>query len=162
MIETNNTLTVERARQVLRYDKKSGEFWRIDRRTPKRVGTVNKNGRFVIRVDYILYYAHRLAVLLVKGRWPEELVDHKDTDPTNNRWRNLREGNQMFNLENLRRPHRDNKCGILGVHKTKRGTFCASISVRGKKKNLGEYDTPHQAGGVYLAAKRAGHAGNTL
>lgn len=158
-------LTAARLREVLDYDRETGVFrWRL--RTSNRVhvgdvaGTPNKN-RIELRVDGVHYQAHRLAWLHVTGSWPAHEIDHKDGDPGNNAFGNLRDVPRKVNQENLRKARTDNQVGLLGVCAA-RGKFKASLGVGGKHKHLGYFPTPEVAHAVYLEAKRRLHEGCTL
>ena len=135
-------LTQERLKELLHYDSDSGVFtWRVSRRGVKHVGVVagcvhtNKNTGYrhiFIRVDRLLYKAHRLACLYMTGRWPESEIDHEDHDATNNRWNNLSEATHSQNQKNMSKPS-DNTSGVVGVswHKTY-SKWVARINFNGK------------------------------
>ena len=44
--------------------------------------------------------ATHIAFYLVMGRWPEDLIDHKDGDGLNSKWDNLREATFAQNMYN--------------------------------------------------------------
>lgn len=150
-------LTIERLHEVLNYDPETGEWtWRI---APKRsiikpgdrAGTRDPNGRLVMCIDRHLYKGHRLAFLYMLGRWPTLDVDHKDNDPTNDRWENLREATDSQNAMNKKRP-RNNTSGFKGVTWNKKeGKWQASIQINGKLKYLGLYPTAKSAHDAYCA-----------
>lgn len=150
---------------LLDYDPLTGIFtWRVDRGTVKagtRAGYVNKRGYRVINIGGRLALAHRLAVFHMTGEWPAHDVDHRFGQRDDNRWSELREMTRAGNMENLRRAHRDNKSGLLGVSPCN-GRWAAHIRINGKNRYLGTHDTPELAHAVYLAAKRDHHSGNTL
>jgi hypothetical protein len=53
--------------------------------------------------------------------------------------------------------------GVLGVSfDSSRSKYCAYITVNGRRKNLGRFQTAEEAGAAYLSAKRELHPGNTL
>lgn len=115
----NPNLTAERLRQVLIYNEDTGLFtWRISR--PKcsagsRAGRErDMNGYWQIKIDYCLYYSHRLAWLYMTGHWPSLQIDHIDGNKGNNRWDNLREVNTKQNQENRNSKTRS-KSGVRGV-----------------------------------------------
>jgi hypothetical protein len=107
------------------------------------------------------YGAHRLAWFYVHGRWPEHEIDHINGERSHNAIDNLRDVPRAINRQNLRRPHRDNSTGFLGVRKNGE-RFAALIQVDKSPKYLGTFDTPEEASQAYIAAKRKIHAGNTL
>lgn len=80
---------------TLDYDPLTGEFrWKIATSRRVKVGAVAgsraSHGYTTIRLLGKLYYAHILAWFYVKGLWPTGLIDHRDTDRSNNRILNLR------------------------------------------------------------------------
>lgn len=163
-------LTAARLRALFNYSKITGLFTRLvtvssRARAGQVAGCVNKNGYLVIRIDGVLHYAHRLAFLYVNGEWPSLEIDHEDTDPANNSWRNLRDVPHSVNAQNIRSAHATKKSGLpLGVFRDKRnGNLSAALSIDGKYNFIGSgYETPETAYAAYVAAKRELHAGNTL
>lgn len=158
--------TLERVRELLRYDLVAGQFtWRVQR-TPQRpagspAGAVGKRGYLGISIDRQVLAAHRLAWFYVMGYWPINQIDHIDGDRLNNRWRNLRDVPQTVNNQNITRAHADNKTGFLGVCRHK-GRFVAYVRDGKRNRYLGLHDTPELAHAAYLTAKRVLHEGCTL
>lgn len=152
------TLTADRLRELLNYDPETGIFTRRAHRKGYHVGTksgcLNEAGRVLIRVDGILYKAHRLAWLYVNGEWPKNQIDHINNTPSDNRICNPREATDKQNKENIHSPRSDNKCRMRGVclHK-KSGKFVAQIHKDGKNNYLGLFDTADEARIAYLSAK---------
>lgn len=159
-------LTAERLRQLVEYDAETGVFTRRGRprvKAGKVCGHTKPDGRVLICVDGADYRAHRLAWLYMTGEWPIGEIDHRDGNPSNNAFANLRQVDSSTNKENARRPRSDNKTGLLGVFKhTQYDKFCAQIRVKGKRMHLGVFDDPQTAHAAYIAAKRRLHQGNTL
>jgi hypothetical protein len=60
------------------------------------------------------YLAHRVIWLWMTGQWPTDEIDHKNRDPADNRWRNLREATRKQNGRNLSMSKR-NKSHRIGV-----------------------------------------------
>jgi hypothetical protein len=113
----------------------------------------NSNGRWRVKIDYQEYLAHQLAWLYMTGEWAPLDIDHKDTDPLNNRWDNLRLATPSQNGGNKKK--QENNSGFKGVHKiegSKINPFVAWIQVRGKKKYLGCFPTPEKAHSAYVSA----------
>jgi len=143
-------LTQERLREVLRYDPITGEFfWRV--RTSNRVrpgslaGRVDAAGYRGIRIDKVLYYAHRLAYLYVVGVWPNHQIDHKNRCRDDNRWGNLRAVTPSENLQNQGLAP-TNKSGYRGVsYHSAAGKWAAERSVGGVRHYLGLFTTPEAA-----------------
>jgi hypothetical protein len=162
-------ITVERARELFRYDPETGIIrWAVDvwagRYRNVRVmkegdvaGTKNGTGYYYIVADGHRVRAHRLAWLLFYGQSPKALIDHIDGDKTNNRIANLREATKSQNGFN-RGPERGNKSGFKGVYwSSQKRKWHAEMRVRGKRKHIGFYDTPQSAGNAYAAAALVEH-----
>lgn len=88
------------------------------------------------------------------GEWPQVEIDHRDGDPSNNRWLNLRPATHQQNLCNTRL-RSDNTTGAKGVVFDKRnGRYRARIYLNKRHVSLGGYDTLEQASAVYAEAAR--------
>lgn len=160
------TITVDRLREVLRYDQQTGVFvWAV--RPARNVfsgsiaGTVEagRNGRMYrrINIDKRPYFAHRLAWLWVHGQWPTAEIDHIDNDGLNNALLNLREATRSENSCN-RGVSKNNKSGLKGVHWCKRKRkWRAVIGVDGRLRYLGYHPTPDQAHAAYCKAAEKFH-----
>lgn len=148
----------------LAYDPDTGVItWKVARGRVTAgavAGAANGAGYRTVRAGRI-YLEHRLAFVLMDGRWPAAHVDHINGDKSDNRWANLREASPRLNAENKRRATRANKVGALGVTKSGSG-FAASIGSRGHKHHLGVFATAEDAHAAYVDAKRRLHEGCTL
>jgi len=150
-------LTAERAREVLAYDKRTGELtWRIGgrgHRKGKRAGAVC--GRYrQIMVDKINLREHRLIWLMQTGRWPSCLIDHINGDGLDNRWVNLREATHQQNGFN-KRPGKRNTTGIVGVCPDKAsGKLEAHITFNGRIRHLGKFECIEDAAEARCEAER--------
>jgi hypothetical protein len=155
-------LTLERLKAVLHYDPGTGIFTRIAHvgtrcdLVGKEAGGKRKD-TVRIAVDDRRYRAHRLAWFYMTGRWPDPEVDHKNRNPLDNRWENLREATSAINKHNRGAESR-NKVGLLGVSPAPAGKFKARIDGR----HLGVFDTPEEAHSAYLKEKRERHEGCLL
>ena len=144
-------LTRARLRELLHYDKATGEFRWLERvgnevRPGPVAGTVD------IRVQGRHYSAHQLAYLYMTGRWGRPMIDHRDGNSTNNRWSNLRLATASQNNANRRLPGH-NTSGYKGVvycHKSRR--WRGFIRYRGRVNYLGSFATPEAAHAAYVAA----------
>lgn len=150
-------ITQEQLREVLSYNPDTGEFrWRV--KTAQRIkvgdvaGSINRKGYRRITVDGKSYAAARLAFLYMTGAWPKNEADHRDTDPGNDRWENLRDATPAQNCHNRRR-HSDNATGVKGVtwHKAT-GKYQVKIMVNGRQIHLGVTENLHLAGYMYQLA----------
>ncbi len=147
-------MDVEYLRSALHYDAATGVFtWKVSR-GPIKVGDVagtpSVRGYLVIRVDYKLYTAHRLAWFYMTGKWPEHEVDHKDLDRANNAWDNLRPATHAQNQRNMS-AQKNNKLGVKGVGLFL-GKYKAQIRYKGKQIHLGCYATLEEAKAAYEEA----------
>src|SRR5579859_3355628 len=91
--------------RILSYDPATGEFrWLETSNGEVKPGPVAgkslKKGYRVITISGRAFYAHRLAWLYVTGKWPVALVDHRDGNPANNAWSNLRAATSAQNNAN--------------------------------------------------------------
>lgn len=91
-------LSRERAIARLEYDPETGIFiWKNGRRASGVAGCFHRHGYIQIWIDGTAYLAHRLAFLIVFGRWPEHGIDHVNGDPSDNRMLNLCEATHSEN-----------------------------------------------------------------
>lgn len=154
--------TADYLRSRLNYDPTTGSFtwkdcptrtdgWR-KRWAGRPAGCRKLAGRLFIMVDSRAFAASVLAWVIMTGDWPNHVVDHKDADPTNDRWSNLRAATQRQNVQNAKRSA-NNTSGIKGVSFTSaRGLWRAAIKVDGKTLFLGHFQTKHEAGDAYASA----------
>lgn len=158
---TANLITTDRLREVLNYDPTTGAFtWLV--RTSSRIhvgdiaGRADPLGYRKIRVDGREYLAHRLAFLFMTGDWPADEIDHRDGEPSNNAWTNLREATRSQNTANTRL--RKNKTLPKGVSfRASSGRYIAQIVIHRETKYLGSFATPEDAHRAYLHAARLFH-----
>ena len=104
-IKYSNDLTQEYLKSILEYNPETGLFiWlkQVSNRikSGSTAGTIRSDGYVKIIINRKIYFAHRLAWLYMTGKWPEDLVDHKDNIKHNNIWENLREANHSQNNKN--------------------------------------------------------------
>lgn len=162
-------ITQEKLKEILEYDSYTGLFtFRVKLANRVNIGDVagclNSAGYVVITLDYKVYYAHRLAIFYTTGVWPYK-VDHRDTIKHHNWISNLRVCNTTQNGQNQRKAQKHNKStGLLGSHKTSydSNNYKAVITINGKQKYLGVFNTPEEAHERYLEEKRKNHEFNTL
>ena len=163
-------LTLDRAREVLAYDKKTGYLtWKVEKgrraKTGAVAGSINGEKESIrIIVDGEKHLAHRLAWLIVTGAWPASKLDHENGVKSDNAWKNLRPATNAQNLQNQKKATAGNKStGFLGVSRvTKSKTFRARITLDGKTIEIGHFATPHEAHQAYIEAKRQLHTHGTI
>jgi hypothetical protein len=144
-------------RELLDYDSATGEFrWRERMSRAVHAGDVagtmdiDRYRRIMIRGTQ--YRAHQLAWLYMTGEWCSMVIDHRDGDPSNNRWDNLRRATKSQNSAN-RGLNRNNSCGLKGVS-CEGGRWRAGIYKDGRRHHLGSFATPQAAHAAYVAAAR--------
>lgn len=142
-------LSQARLKELLTYDKKTGVFTWRNRRGGKAIagrpaGARDFYGYVVIRLDGVLYKAHRLAWLYSHGVWPEENLDHINRVKNDNRLENLRPARQSLNMHNANRTA--GASGVVGVTwDRRRRKWCARIKIAYTSKFLGRFDSKNAA-----------------
>lgn len=124
------------------------------------VGYKSNTGYMDMKIGSYSYRQHRVAWLLMTGKWPDHQIDHINGERDDNRWENLRDVTQVINSQNRRGSKGETK--HFGVSKSNCGGYRARINVKGKTIHLGIYSTPQEAHLNYLKAKREHHEGNTI
>lgn len=129
----------------LGYDPDTGIFTRRVARGRYPAGSVagcsDHYGYQVIRIDDVLYKAHRLAWLYMTGEWPHDDIDHINGQPSDNRFSNLRQASAAQNLAN-RGLQKNNTTGVTGVYwERSSGKWMAGIMVGQRSINLGLHET---------------------
>jgi hypothetical protein len=112
-------------------------------------GSLSIDGYRKIVIKGRQYRAHQLAWLYMTGKWCSLYVDHRDGNPSNNRWANLRRATASQNNAN-RRLQRNNACGLKGVSRNRLG-WRATINKNRRRRNLGTFPTPQEAHAAYSA-----------
>lgn len=151
-----SNLSAARLRAVLSYHPETGEFeWRRRRgggcRVGRFTGTPDASGYLMIRVDYVIYKAHRLAWLYMTGDWPEKILDHADGDKRNNRWSNLRSADHVKNAANSRRRagYAHKYRGVKFNKKCPARPFSACVGFDNRRIYLGSFKTAEAAYAAY-------------
>lgn len=162
-----DSLTIRRLHEALNYNPETGLFtWaqkRLGVRFGQEAGTISRGYRMIC-LDRVDYMAHRLAWLHCYGVWPDGDVDHINQITLDNRLCNLRDLPHRHNLENQTAVHANRKAGTMlgATWDASRQKWRAVISLNGKQKHLGRFETEAAAFAAYVDAKRAMHVGNTL
>lgn len=148
-------VSLERVRELFRYDPETGHFYRLvatarATKVGEIAGRIKRGFCVNIRIDGRMYKAHRLAWLYMTGAWPADEVDHKNNEPSDNCWENLRAATHQQNMGNIRASLKKEDSDLpRGVYRHRDGVrFQAQIQIDGRKKYLGLFDTPelaHQA-----------------
>lgn len=150
----------------LQYDPETGLIvWRCasgngHRKAGDKAGYVCKTwGYVMIGFGGKNYRAHRLAWLLMTGKWPNEEIDHINRVKSDNRWENLRLASHLENMWNLP-VMRHNTSGIRGVHwNQERNVWQAYIFVNEKHIYLGAFDSKNEAAKARRFAELTYHEG---
>lgn len=154
-------LTHEELLRVLHYDPQNGHFtWRVTYSKAvagARAGWLNEGGKrrkpcWRLCLSWRKYTASRLAWFYMTGHWPVE-VDHRNLDPLDDSWGNLREATRSQNEAN-KGVRRNNKLGLKGVDAFG-GGYRAQIMRNRRKVYLGTFPMPAAAQRAYLAAAAA-------
>jgi excinuclease UvrABC ATPase subunit len=145
-------LPLQRISELFRYDEETGSlYWKINRGRRGKINTVagnlNPSGYVHVRIDGILYKAHRVIYALAYLKSHILEIDHIDGDRSNNRLGNLREVSRSVNTQNTK---------ARGTWKWQ-GRWKAQIMANYKKISLGSFDTEEEAHQAYLAAKKIYH-----
>lgn len=157
-------LTTEFVRSILRYEPETGKFfWLVNtqgraNRAGGEAGHVDaRSGRIVIGWGRNKYLAHRLAFLWMGENVPA-IVDHKNRNPNDNRWKNLRAATCSQNCANTSL-RSNNSHGFQGVkldrNKVRLGrkkVWQARINVNKRHISLKYHETKEQAAQAYAAA----------
>jgi hypothetical protein len=145
------------------YCPESGGFtWRFSgrgqtKRAGAPAGRLKPNGYVSLKVNGIEYYAHRLAVYLMTGRFPADQVDHVNGIRNDNRWVNLRLATHKENRRNtVGVPSRRKYSKYKGVTKS-RNRWVAQIFVNGGMMRLGGFSTEQEAADAYRNAAKKYH-----
>lgn len=152
-------------RKHLRYERSTGKlFWHSrplsDFRLPawgrywnrrwagKEAGSITDFGHYTVGLFGGTYKAHRIIWKMVTGKEPPPVLDHRDKNPANNKWGNIRAATFGENFVNRSvvwckaghsgirkrtygweaRIHKDKKCIQIGTFKTK------SLAIAARKK----------------------------
>jgi len=156
-------LTQKRLKELLHYNPKTGVFIWKKSRGKIQAGTiansVRPDGYIHIKLDYILYLAHRLAWFYVHGKWPNKNLDHRNRVKHHNWIKNLRNGAQQHNMQNIIKAQSNNVIGVRNVYFDKRrGTYVVSIRVHKKTKYIGAFATLKLAKAAAIKAKKKHHS----
>lgn len=136
-------LTQTEIKELYLYNPETGS---IKRRSDRVLGMeVARNGYLRLRYRGRSCSAQKVIWKYMTGAWPNGDIDHIDHDRLNNKWSNLRLVSRQENMRNASRS-KANTSGYTGV------TWCkqqlqwqAQITVDGKSKKLGRFDSIQDA-----------------
>lgn len=144
-------LTVDQVGELLRYTPETGEFiWLRSNSNRVKVGQVagclcKISGYRLIGINGRVYKANRIAYLLMVGEWPDDVVDHANGEPSDDRWSNLRLATRSQNCCNTRKPAH-NTSGFKGVvWSSQNNKWQAKATKDGKSYHFGFFDCPAKA-----------------
>lgn len=167
-MSTNENLSPEIVKQLLRYDPETGLlFWRHreDEFFPTTRAAFAWNSKYANKQAFTclgaggyykggilghIFQAHRVIWALVHGEWPDNEIDHLNHERGDNRIVNLRAVTRRQNQLN-HKLHSNSWTGVHGVD-LRKGKWRASIRIYGDNKFLGSFATKKDA---VKARKRA-------
>jgi hypothetical protein len=149
-------LTLDFLKSILNYDPITGIWtWLIQMKygARKEIGDIagrrSSNNYIQITINGWHYYAHRLAVFYMTNKWPENEVDHKNHNGSNNAWSNLREAIKLQNNKNVNK-YKDGRSKYKGVSFHNLTNKCrARIYVNSQEIHLGFFEKELEAAKAY-------------
>jgi len=164
-IKYSTDISAERVRELLNYCPETGIFtraittgYRGIHKAGDVVGTTRPNGYVYVGIERRQYAAHRLAWVIMHGKWPSADIDHIDGNRNNNKFTNLREATRSENNQNIRKARKHNVSNLLGVSFRKdTKKFQSRIVIDGKTIRLGCFHFAEEAHLAYLKAKSEIH-----
>lgn len=147
-------LTLERLKEVLRYEPETGKLCWLQTtrwtRAGEEAGSIRTIGYRAIMIDGVSHYAHRLAWLYVHGEWPKRHIDHLNGNRADNRIANLRDVSPSENYHNTTKLGPNNTTGYRGVARYA-DKYVSQIMIEGKLTAISMRDNPQDAHADYVA-----------
>lgn len=142
----------------LDYHPRTGEFWwKKGKQSGKRAGYSKSEGYRCIKLFGVCVYEHRLAFYLERGFWPPDKVDHKNGNPSDNRFKNLRLATHSENMMNTRL-WRTNTSGVKGVSWCERlNRWRVRLTVNRRERHFGYYENFEDAKTASKEAHKKAH-----
>lgn len=120
----------------------------------KPLSARDNRGYIVTSLDTQKLKGHRVIWKLFYGEEPPPVIDHLNSNKSDNRISNLKAVTQLENLFN-KQVQRNNKLGVKGVSfDTRRQKFYSRVKIGAKIKWLGYFDNQSEAEKVYQEACR--------
>lgn len=118
------------------------------------VGIIDYRGSHRFRFGRRNYKIHRIIFKMMTGEEPPATIDHRDGNPSNNRWTNLRPATQVQQIYNASL-RSDNSSGHRGVTWDRENRkWIAQININGRHHNLGRFISVEEAAAAYETAAR--------
>lgn len=151
------TLTAEVLRRYMHYDPDTGVAQWVASTSPRAILFTDWHGREERKYRRINFMGQswpktHLLWWYMTGELPPRgmVVDHKDGNPFNNLWSNLRLATVQQNAANAVHGRKSTSGLPFGVRKTSEGFF-AKASCKGKRYRQGPFPTPEAAHEAYKA-----------
>jgi hypothetical protein len=134
------------------YEPETGRLFRIEEIQVSREdndGKVRSNRKFFLGTQRLCTH---IIFFIMTGKWPT-LIDHKDTNPWNHKWENLREATKEQNRQNSQSIGRWINTELeleIGVEVQPSGNF----RVRLKRMHFGTFSSLEEANKVALLARK--------
>ncbi|MGX5719901.1 HNH endonuclease [Shinella zoogloeoides] len=130
----------------------AGKVWN-SKFADKPAGGLNNYGYVRVAIGGKRFLAHRIIWLMQTGEFPDD-VNHENGIHDDNRWSNLRSVSYGERVKNACR-RSDNSSGTTGVAWFKAlGQWRAYVTIKGRQKHLGYFDTIDEAKSARELARR--------
>jgi hypothetical protein len=152
-----NEIDIGILREFLSYDPATGSVKWTKKAGRKVVvgaeaGAARKDGRRIVGFMRRRFLLSRVSWALHYGKWPDNEVDHRDGDPSNNRLLNLRAATSS---QQKRNRVAFSSSGIKGVYWIgPRNKYRAQIKVGEGTRYLGYFSDKEEARKVRIAAEK--------
>lgn len=121
---------------------KSQKTWNT-RFAGKEASCKDRNGYIQLAINGKMHLGHRVAWKLHTGKWPENPIDHRNGNRSDNKIQNLRTATPSQQNQN-RAPQKKNKSGVPGVWFSK-NRWEAHIGLNRERIYIGRFRTLEEA-----------------
>ncbi|MBK8772319.1 MAG: HNH endonuclease [Rhizobiales bacterium] len=149
-------ITIEEVNRMVSYCPVTGKlFWKINKQNSGGIGSecgrTNSAGYRRVVLHGCELKAHQVVWMLHHGEWPSGIVDHANSNKSDNRIENLRLATKAQNAAN-RKSNSNNTTGVSGVtfHKPTR-KWVARIGLNMKRIHIGSFEKKDDAVKAYMA-----------